>query len=231
MRVRSALTLAIPLLCAALFIRLGVWQLTRLSERKAFNRVLYSRLQTPPRPATALPADTGSGHYLRVTAHGRFLYDREIVWAGRTRRGSPGVYLLTPFAVDGRDSVVIVNRGWVYSPDAARVEHARWHERDTATVAGYVETYSAPPAPVLPGARAATIRALDRQAVERGVGGPVDNYLIVQTSDSAIRADSVPDRLSEPVLDEGPHVFYAIQWFAFATIAMVGGVALYLRGR
>jgi surfeit locus 1 family protein len=231
MRVRAALTLAIPILSAALFIRLGVWQLARLGERRAFNRVLYSRLQTPPMLASALPSDTGAGHYLRVTAHGRFLYDKEIAWAGRSRQGSPGVYLLTPFSVEGRDSLFLVNRGWVYSPDAAGVEHPRWRERDTATVAGYVETYSAPAAPAPRGARAATIRSLDRQAVERAVGKPVADYLIVQTSDSALRADSVPDRLAMPVLDEGPHTFYAIQWFAFAVIALAGGVALFIRSR
>jgi surfeit locus 1 family protein len=35
----------------------------------------------------------------------------------------------------------------------------------------------------------------------------------------------LPRRLPPPSLDEGPHLNYAIQWFAFATIALVGAGA------
>jgi cytochrome oxidase assembly protein ShyY1 len=42
-----------------------------------------------------------------------------------------------------------------------------------------------------------------------------------------LRADSTPVRLDVPPLDEGPHMSYAFQWFAFATIA-VGGTSAFL---
>jgi cytochrome oxidase assembly protein ShyY1 len=38
-------------------------------------------------------------------------------------------------------------------------------------------------------------------------------------------------RLTIPALDEGPHQSYAIQWFSFALVAVVGGVALSRRPR
>jgi surfeit locus 1 family protein len=38
-------------------------------------------------------------------------------------------------------------------------------------------------------------------------------------------------RVPAPALDEGPHMSYAIQWFAFATVAIVGGVAFVRAGR
>jgi cytochrome oxidase assembly protein ShyY1 len=59
----------------------------------------------------------------------------------------------------------------------------------------------------------------------------VASYLVFQTSDSVAKPDSVPVRLAYPALDEGSHENYAIQWFSFATIALVGGVALYRRSR
>jgi cytochrome oxidase assembly protein ShyY1 len=34
-----------------------------------------------------------------------------------------------------------------------------------------------------------------------------------------------------PALDEGPHRGYAIQWFAFAVIALVGAGAVVVRER
>jgi len=33
-------------------------------------------------------------------------------------------------------------------------------------------------------------------------------------------------RLPPPALDEGPYLGYAIQWFSFAIIAVVGGAAV-----
>lgn len=237
---RRLLALAIPLACAVLFARLGVWQLSRLTERQAFNAVLAARLNAPPTPVTALPADTAQGHYRRVSARGTYLYDREVVWGGRSRQGSPGVNLLTPLRLAGGDTVVMVNRGWAYSPDAAMVDRAHWRERDTVTVAGYAETYpaSARPNPpsatkngtVPPGvAGSSPIYALNRTAVEQAAGIPLAPYILIQTSDSVVHADSVPVRLGLPTLDEGPHRSYAIQWFSFAAIAIVGGVALFRR--
>ncbi len=227
MRLRPILTLAIPLACAALFVRLGVWRLSRLKEKRAFNTVLAERLASPPVAVTALPGDTALGHYRRVSATGAMLYDREVVYAGRSHEGSPGVDLLTPMKIAGHDTVVMVNRGWAYSSDAAQIVNARWKERDTASVAGYTETYAGKERSVTE----RRVHALDRDAIQKLVGAPIAPYVLVQTSDSTKHADSIPVRLTVPTLDEGPHQSYAIQWFGFALVAIVGGVALSRRTR
>jgi surfeit locus 1 family protein len=226
-RPRTFFTLAIPLACAALFVRLGFWQLSRLHQKRAFNAVLSARLAALPADITALPGDTASGHYRRVSASGTMLYDREVVYAGRSHDGIPGVDLLTPMKIAGHDTVVMINRGFAPSPDAASIDDAHWKEHDSVTVAGYAETFSGK-------TRAATQRriyTLDHATVQALVGVPVAPYFIVQTSDSAHAPDSVPVRLGVPALSEGPHKSYAIQWFSFALVAVVGGVALARRSR
>ena len=229
MRRRALLTLAIPLLCAALFVRLGVWQLSRLREKRAFNATLSARLAAPPVDVIALPGDTSQGHYRRASARGTLLYGREVAYGGRSHEGSPGVDLLTPMKIAGRDTVVMINRGWAYSANAAQVDNARWKENDSASVSGYAETFSGTERGTVP-PNERRVHALDRAAVEALVGQPVAPYILTQTSDSAHR-DSVPVRLETPTLDEGPHESYAIQWFSFALIAVVGGVALSRRTR
>lgn len=204
-----------------------MWQLARLKEKRAFNTMLSARLAAPAADISALPPDTALGHYRRVSASGAMLYDREVVYAGRSHEGSPGVDLLTPMKVAGRDTVVMVNRGWAYSADAARIENARWKEKDSAQVAGYAETFAGTE-------RQQTerrVHALDRAAIQKLVGIPVAPYILVQTSDSVAHGDSIPVRLNFPALDEGPHQSYAIQWFSFALVAVVGGVALSRRSR
>ncbi|MFI5311546.1 MAG: SURF1 family protein [Gemmatimonadales bacterium] len=239
MRLRRILALAIPLAVAAVFVRFGVWQLTRLRERKAFNATLSARLFERAVHIDSLGPDTARGHYRRVSASGTLLYDREITYAGRSRNGSPGADLLTPLATAGRDTVVIVNRGWVYSPDAKTVDFARWKEHDSVSIAGYAATYQGGGRESGVGSRGVAdsapqraVHVLDRARVEQLVGRPVGPYILVQTSDSAFLSahDSVPVRLELPTLDEGPHQSYAIQWFSFATIAVVGGVVLFRMG-
>jgi surfeit locus 1 family protein len=228
-RLRPLLTLAIPLLCAALFVRLGVWQLSRLKEKRAFNAILSARLSAPVENVTALPGDTSQGHYRRVAARGTFLYDREVAYGGRSHEGSPGVDLLTPMKIAGHDTVVMINRGWAYSANAAQIDNTRWKEKDSLSVSGYAETFSGVERGTVP-PNERRVHALDRAAVQALVGFPVAPYILTQTSDSAHR-DSVPVRLETPALDEGPHQSYAIQWFSFALVAVVGGVALSRRSR
>lgn len=237
--IRAVSILIVAAAAATVFVRLGVWQLQRLFERRAYNTLLLARLSEPTLQVSALPADTGAGHYRRAKATGVFDYAREVAWAARARRESPGVNLLTPMRVQGTDTVVLVDRGWVYSPDAKSVDFRRWRERDTATVEGYVETWSEPcgatPEAALPpvcgDGPARALRRLDRLAAERLVGASVAPYLLMQTSDSVPRADSVPVRAEAPVLDEGPHMGYAYQWFLFAAIALAGGIGLARQSR
>jgi surfeit locus 1 family protein len=69
------------------------------------------------------------------------------------------------------------------------------------------------------------VRTLDSAAVARLVGTPIFPYYIAQTSDSA-RGPDRPVRLGEPILDDGSHFSYAVQWFSFALIALIGGALL-----
>ena len=48
---------------------------------------------------------------------------------------------------------------------------------------------------------------------------------------SPLGTESFIRRLSPPVLDDGPHLSYAIQWFSFATIILVGSGALMFKRR
>lgn len=228
-RLKALLGLAIPLACAALFVRLGVWQVERHGERTAYNATVATRLAEAPAPFSALPGDTAAVRGRRIMLAGRFRYDLEQVQAGRVNEGSPGVHLITPLERDGNDTLVIVLRGWVYSADAAGVDLARWREADSVTIAGYAIPLP-PDGPPPPTDAARPLRVLSQSALTARLGRPVAIAQVVMTSDSAARADSVPRRLGLPVLSDGAHRSYAIQWFAFAFIAVAGGVLLFRRG-
>ena len=230
MTAKRLFALLIPLACAALFVRLGMWQLSRHQERVAYNAGLAERLVTAPVPLDegGLTADTAKARWTRVTVSGFFRYDLEQIHASRISNGSPGVHLLTPLERPGHDTLLLVTRGWVYSADAATADLTRWREGDFVTLTGYLmpmpDSGAAPPVD-----RPQLIRSLNRAAVEARLGKPVYAVQLVMTSDSAARPDSVPRRLPPPTIDMGPHRSYAAQWFAFAIIAVVGGIVLFRR--
>jgi surfeit locus 1 family protein len=207
---------------AALFIRLGFWQLDRLGQRRARNAVLATRIAAAPAPWS----DTTAVRYRRVRLSGTPDYEREIVLVGRSRGGSPGVNLVTPLRLAGSDTAVLVNRGWVYSPDGTRVDHARWREGDTLTIEGYVEAFTEPGPGDLPASQRLA-RRLSHSAVSARFPYPIaPAYVVAIDTGNTARPDA-PARPGVPTPDDGPHLGYAVQWFAFALIAVVGaGIAI-----
>ena len=223
-RWKLRLFVAFALISAAVFVRLGFWQLSRRQERRARNALVSARLDSTPVSVASLPRDTALARFRRVRVTGVPDYEHELVWAARTHKGSPGVNLLTPVRLPGSDTAILLNRGWVYSGDGATVDLAKWRDRDS-TFIGYVEEL-----PSVAGAsytdRPSVIARLSHDVVAKALPYPVAPVYVIVLSDSAIAADRIA-RLSAPPLDEGPHLSYAFQWFAFATVALVGvGIVL-----
>jgi surfeit locus 1 family protein len=235
---RLAVFLALALVAAGVCARLGVWQLSRLGERRARNAAVARRFTAAPVPYAALPVDSAERHYRRVTVRGRPDYAREFVLANRTRDGSPGVHIVTPVRVapgaggPGGDTLLLVNRGWIYSANGTNIELPRWREGDTLAVAGYVELPSRQAGRARLGGRARGYRAyryLDPLLASGDAGAPVTrDYVVLEPGpgeDPGKPPLDRPVRVPPPALDEGPHLSYAVQWFCFAAVALVGGGA------
>jgi cytochrome oxidase assembly protein ShyY1 len=72
------------------------------------------------------------------------------------------------------------------------------------------------------------VTALDTQAIGDLLGVPVyEQY--VELIDQDPPAGDVPRPLPAPEVSDGPHLAYAVQWFAFGVIAVGGWVALLRR--
>lgn len=195
-------------LVVALCVAAGVWQLGRLEQRRARNALLAARLALPPLEVHAgLSAD--SARQRRVLARGTYDFAQERSWPGRSFQGTPGVALITPLRLaDG--SAVLVDRGWAPSPDAFHVDHGAYREPERARIEGIAQV---PPR-------------------GRGDADPTGFLpFIVQLEKPEVQGGGLPRRWPRPALDNGPHLSYAIQWFSFAVIALVGTVVLIRKGR
>ena len=180
---RTAIFVVLAIGFAALFVRLGFWQLERLDERKAEN--VRRRAEIRYDTIVGVPD-----------------YARETIIKRRSNNGSPGVHIVTPVWVPARGDTVLVNRGWIYSPDAATVDSLhRWRET-RESFAGYWATMPNP-------------------------AGPQKLYLVSRDSASP----TTPVRAPEPDFSNGPHLSYAIQWFFFAAIALVGAGVVFRKAQ
>jgi len=230
--VRRYLVFVIAFAAAALFLRLGVWQLQRLGERRARNAVITERLAAPVLESPPLqdrPSLPDSMGFRRARLVGVFDFTHEIVLTGRAYHGTPGVHIVTPLRLS--DTVaVLVERGWVFSPDGRTVDDRDdLLEPDTAAVSGVLLVPSSvPEAPVGDSAWPRHARSIDFERL-----APAYPYRLVPLVLRRIETDSGFPRpmraVAAPEVSGGPHLSYAIQWFAFAVIAVVGSLLLYRR--
>jgi surfeit locus 1 family protein len=212
----------VALACAALFVRLGIWQVHRLEQRRGRNAVREARRALPPILLGLGDVVTlDSVENRRVVARGTYDYSGERLWTGRSYEGTPGVAVLTPLRLADRDGVegggVYVDRGWVPSPDGVHIDQMAVREGDTATVEGLA--FAAPRAR----------GDVDIARLRDSVSYPLLPFIIQQTP--SVRPSDRPTvrrlyRWPAPVLGDGPHLSYAIQWFSFAVITLVGTAAL-----
>jgi surfeit locus 1 family protein len=221
---KIAAFVALAVVLAVLFVGLGFWQLDRLDQRRARNAAVASRLEAP---VVAFDQLRDSASFRRAIIEGSPDSENEIVLTGRSRRGSPGVYILTPMRRATNDTIVIVIRGWVYAPDAATVDLSRWREQ-RSVYTGYVASLPMGTKTNEGRTTGRKLRTLTLEGVTRLLPYPVASLYVV-SQDSA--GGTAPARLSMPPVDDGPHLSYAIQWFAFAAIALVGAGIVAFRAR
>lgn len=211
------------LVIAFVFINLGLWQLRRADERALENRVMSERLAADPTPMHDLLAAVGddpeSLEYRRVTVEGEYRPEFEVLIRNMTNLGEAGFHVITPLETE--DGYVLVNRGWVplvmdTPPVAASPPGGE------VTVTGVVRlTQRRPPVgPVEPGGVLEVASRVDIDRLAQQIAGDVAPVW-VQSTDPV--SASLPVPVEVPAFDDaGPHLMYAIQWFAFTLIGLVG---------
>ncbi len=206
------------------FPQLGLWQLRRLDERRTANAVNTARYEAPVQDIEALVAaagpDTDTLEFHRARATGTYDPSQELLLRSQVRDGAPGYDVLTPLVLaDGR--AVIVDRGWV--PLGAEPPPVRQAPPPSGIVS--VEGILRPSrtrqrfGPVDPPGELDVVSRVDLDRIGEQLRYellPV--YLQVVGTSPRFPVPAPPPTFD----DEGPHLFYAIQWFSFTLIAIVG---------
>ena len=213
----------------ALFLVAGIWQLTRLSDRISDNQLIEARSAAPVTDLSialaSIPPGSDPGaelEYRNVSIRGTYEPEHELLIRSRTFEGRPGYHLVTPLV--GPNGAVLINRGFVPQEfDEPPVGPAA-PPLGPVTVTGRVKSSVEPPriGPQDPAdGRLDQLFWLNVERIQQQMPfslAPVTVELV----DQIPAPEGLPIVLGEPPLDEGPHRGYAIQWFSFAVIAVVG---------
>jgi surfeit locus 1 family protein len=225
LRPRWLLSHLFVILLVVTMVNLGFWQLRRLDEKRDRNALIESRMEQPVVPVGDLlaPGD-GDGavdeaRFREVTATGVYDDAATVVVRNRSLDGAPGAWLVTPLELAGGDGAQVgVLRGFVSFADDGSVAEAPAPEGEVVVEGLVVDPDSfdgtAPNdlAPLLAGddVLPGLVRAESSTPPEPNAPG----------TDAAGRDAILP--VPPPELSEGPHLGYAVQWFIFSAIAVIG---------
>lgn len=213
-------------LVALVCLRLGFWQLDRLHQRRAANEIALAALAAPVVTLDSENMDDRSLGGRRVRATGHYDHTHDVVLRGRAYNGVPGVEIVSPLVFEDGRRAVLVHRGFMPTPDAVTVQTDSVREFGRVRVEGIAEVLESAQGDRLERGHLTTWARLDFGALSAGMPYHLAAVYIRQSPDTSLPA--FPRRLEPPAIGDGPHLNYAIQWFAFAAMAVVfGGVIWY----
>lgn len=210
---------------AAVCVRLGIWQLDRLHQRRASNAAISAATALAPIDLNH-PGTVPSRNFRRAVASGEFDRAHEITLRGFVYQGAPGVRIVTPLRLAGQDSAVLVLRGFVNADDAVHARTDSLDEPGTLSIGGVLREVpvAADSGQPLTSEGKTTWRRLDLAALRARTPYPLLEVYLIAARDSVHHG--FPIRLEPEPLDDGPHLSYALQWFGFATTAIVVGLII-----
>ncbi len=243
---------ALALVVVVSFTQFGFWQLRRHEQRAERNAVAEARLAAAPVPlddalAAAL-AEVAAGaaprdafHARRVEVSGAFEPADELLRRPVSRDGAPGYHVVTPLALadDPQGRRLWVERGWVPQelnvvpaedapPPAGAVELIGWLRAPDVPPTGWVAAL-APRDPAE--GRLSMVAYVDVERLAGQVDGPTVPAVLLLEAATPPSPTTLPLAPEAPLLGLGSHLGYAIQWFAFTAITLIGYPALLRRVR
>ncbi len=220
----------------AVCIRLGIWQLDRLDERRVFNsQVAYMRSLPPLDLNASLNQDITKMEWRAVKASGSYDFENQIALRNQYNGDQYGYHLITPLLLSNTDAVM-VDRGWIPAEGNSLARDWRIYDEPGAVVVyGQIRHGTSKPAyggvadpTPSPGQNRLEIwNNLDLMRITEQMPYSILDIYIQLNENVEVTKPPIP---YQPELDlsEGPHLGYALQWFTFAALLFLG-YPIYLR--
>ncbi|OMH33239.1 SURF1 family protein [Tersicoccus sp. Bi-70] len=205
---------------------LGHWQLDRRTETVAAIDTIEQNYDHTPLPFAQAAGQfrqfDSAREWTPVQMTGRYLADQTRVVRNRPLNGLPGFEVLVPFrTTDG--PIVVIDRGWL--PLGSNGDPSAVPAPPSGTV-DVVARLKHAEGPLDRGAPAGQLASIDLTTyaaqVDGALGAPLATGAYGALDEEKPAPATSPTAFPRPSLDEGPHLSYAMQWFAFGLLGFVG---------
>jgi cytochrome oxidase assembly protein ShyY1 len=216
--------LVLALIFATACVFLGRWQMDRRAETLAeINRVV-SNYSATPIPFTGAKSQFESldpaKEWSQVELRGSYDVAGQRIVRNRPLNGQPGYEVVVPFRLSSGEAVVI-DRGWLPignktpgRPDAIPAPPA-----GEVTVIARLKPGEAK---LDRGAVEGQLASIDLPAFAAELPYPLLTGAYGQLASESPAAASMPVAFPKPATEEGTHLSYSLQWFAFGVLMFVG---------
>ncbi len=216
--------LAMVLVIAAGCVGLGRWQLDR--REAVVQDIERIEANYDAAPERYIPGENGfdtyeeSREWTPVTFTGSYDVENQVIVRNRPLNGQPGYEVLTPLKLqDG--TAVVIDRGWlpIGNAEAGRPDDIPAPPEGQVEVTARIK----PGEPAVSrGAPEGQVASIDLTALAVRLDYPLQDAAYGLLALERPAAAQTPIAAPKPSIDEGPHLSYSLQWFAFGVLAFVG---------
>jgi len=216
--------LAMVIVIAAGCVGLGRWQLDR--REAVVENIQRIEANYDAAPERYVPGVNGFDRYdasrewTPVTFTGTYDVANQVIVRNRPLNGQPGYEVLTPLRLDD-GTAVIIDRGWL---PIGNIEAGR-PDQIPEPPAGQVEVTARmkPGEPAVNrGAPEGQVASIDLAAQSERLDYPLQDAAYGLLALERPSAAQTPVAAPKPSINEGAHLSYSLQWFAFGVLAFVG---------
>lgn len=215
----------------AVTVSLGNWQHHRAAEKEALAAQFQAAAATPAVVLTGEERDAARLLYRTVRATGEFDATHELLIDNKLHAGRPGFHVVAPLCFAATRRCVLVNRGWIAQGATRSNLPSTPLPAGSVTVEGRA---TVPPQRYLeldredPRARLQQNLDIGRVAAATGLDLlPI----VIEESDPVVPPDGLLRDWPAPDFNVERHLSYMLQWYSFASLAIVLWLALNWRVR
>ncbi|MGI9249966.1 MAG: SURF1 family protein [Pseudohongiellaceae bacterium] len=224
------LVLVCVLMAAAGFVRLGIWQLDRAGEKVAAQVALEAELAGSAEAIESisvgeLRVDNDELQNRYVMLEGEYVNERTILLMAEFSNEQIGYGVVTPFRLQSSGQLVLVSRGWTTGILPPDTEPSLYPVLGPVRVGAQIHlpdpSARLPEGRINPNQWPLRMRNLNVDAIAQILGEPLFPFevrLIAGQAGTLVRHWPAVNP------DVNQHLFYALQWFFFAALVLLGAL-------
>ncbi len=213
----------VTIMLLPVLISLGFWQLSRMQEKQQIQNEQQKMASAPVLEMTPDTEIDSASAYRQLRVSGQFLPEYTIYVDNKVVNGEVGYEVVMPFRINGSNSAVLVNRGWIRAHATRQTLPKVTTPSGKISLEGVARFNTKDVVSFGSGNRLgkdwpALVRWIDIASLQQDMQFKLKPFLFMQQTD-------VKDGLVRDwkILNSPPekNLSYAVQWFALATALLL----------